>query len=209
MKADILFSEVNLPVPDVGPWVEFSEGMADEFWMFDEYRNCNLLPLHTENGLFRKGETGNTGRINEFKWTPFVPEFIRTFHEEHLFPVLDPRPRIYIIRTNPGQKMNLHIDCNRESFGTVQLKLRLNLSGPTGDLFFATREGDLRPPEAEGFFVIDGSWPHGMKNNSENFRYTLALGSPWCGQGLKNSDFIRPLMKSGLSLENHDRYFEV
>jgi hypothetical protein len=52
-----------------------------------------------------------------------------------------------------------------------------------------------------GPFLMDGGWPHGMINNTDEVKVTLALGSPWLGRDhydnfnllLNRNDYTMPV----------------
>ena len=85
-----------------------------------------------------------------------------------------------MLRTLPGGANNEHIDCSPSEIGTIQLKLRIVLQGSASTLYFVNRDNQhYFIHETKNFFLMDGSWPHGMNNNSEYMKYTLCLGAPW------------------------------
>jgi hypothetical protein len=55
------------------------------------------------------------------------------------------------------------------------------LQGRTDTLYFITDKGNVAAPNIEGAFIMDGGWPHGMVNTTNQVKVTLALGAPWTG----------------------------
>ena len=205
---NILFAGLNWPCPDKLEWLKTIETIDNSYWFKDNYRNCDLLPLLTQLGHYKCGQTGNKGKTEQMQWTPFVPLNIKNFLNKFVLTWLSPKPRIYLIRVFPDQSMNEHIDCNREAFGSLQLKIRLNIIGSTSELYFMKKTEKLYIPNYEGFFIIDGSWPHGLKNKSKNIRYTLALGSPWSGQNFYHNNLQQIIYKTIDLPYNYESFFE-
>ena len=204
---NILFSTLNWPNPNKIEWLKEIEKINESYWFKDIYRNCDLLPLLTNLGLYKPGETWNIGSI-KMDWTPFTPANIKVFLNKHILSMLSPKPRIFLIRTFPNQVMKEHIDCNKKSFGSLQLKIRLNITGLTSNLYFLTKNGNLKAPNHKGFFIMDGSWPHGLKNHSKSIRYTLALGSPWTGENLHQKFLQKIIYKPKALPNNYENFFE-
>ena len=79
----------------------------------------------------------------------------------------------------PEQQNPVHIDCSPKMFNVTQHKFRIVIQGCSDTLYFKTRKGKIWAPLTNKPFIIDGSWPHGMINNSKHPKYTLCFGSPW------------------------------
>ena len=177
---DILFASVNLPVLDKDLATAQLLTIDSNLWFWDSYRATSMLPLMTKNA-----EGGKKGTINyrtgSFDWLPYTPTTIKDWFEEIVFPWMGQRTRIMALMTNPGFKNNEHIDCNISEVGTRQHKFRIVLKGKTDTLYFKTINGDVRPPNTELPFIMDGGWPHGMNNYSNDIKITLAAGAPWNG----------------------------
>jgi hypothetical protein len=136
----------------------------------DDYRNCYHIPLLTSN----------------LEGTDFLQSFpgIKGWLENEVFSIL--KGRVMIIVTPPGEENPPHIDCSPNKFDTVQHKFRYVIRGHVSDLVFVSKHGEMRPCELKKPFIMEGKWPHYMKNSSNKRKYTLAVGSPW------EPDFTKP-----------------
>lgn len=209
--SDCIFSYLNLPTLDTAAVLRDLEQIDSDCWFFDAYRNVDMLALYTEGGRTTKQGAQNTGRPRQ--WTEYAPVAMREYFAKHIFPWMIPQGRIILLRTPPGRSLAEHIDCNQESFGTLQLKLRIALSGNVDDLYFlCDASAPIRPSENRiGVpFVIDGSWPHGMVNRSGQEKLTICLGAPWSGEGMHQSIFQGDgIRKIDFNLpKNYVEYFE-
>ena len=83
--------------------------------------------------------------------------------------------------TQPNFSNYEHIDCDPHELNTRQHKFRIVLQGKTDTLYFITDKGSITAPDIEGAFIMDGGWPHGMVNSTNEIKVTLALGAPWTG----------------------------
>jgi hypothetical protein len=83
--------------------------------------------------------------------------------------------------TQPNFANYEHIDCDPHELNTQQHKFRIVLQGQTDTLYFITDQGNVAAPNIEGAFIMDGGWPHGMINNTDNVKITIAVGAPWTG----------------------------
>lgn len=203
---DILFASVNLPSIDKISAVEQLMKIDSTFWFWDPYRATRMLPLMTKGGV-----GGAEGAINyrsgEFVWLDYTPIVIQEWFETIVFPWMGQKTRIMALMTKPEFKNNEHIDCSLTEIGTKQHKFRIVLKGNTDTLYFKTDNGDVRPPNTSLPFIMDGGWPHGMYNNTDEIKITLAAGAPWNGNEkytdidvhLKRSNFSLPLDLSRFS----------
>jgi hypothetical protein len=94
--------------------------------------------------------------------------------------------------TQPTFSNYEHIDCDPHELNTKQHKFRIVLQGRTDTLYFITNQGNLSAPNIDGPFIMDGGWPHGMINTTDQVKVTLAVGAPWIGNEMY--DNINPLM---------------
>jgi len=174
----------------------------------DNYRNCFHVPI------MMKTDTG-------FEWTDISKEFsdLVEWAEDVIFPWTG-RSRIMIITTPPKEENPPHIDCSPEMFNTLQHKFRYVLQGNIDDLVFMSSEDIYLDKTIDKPFIMSGKWPHYMKNNSSNTKFTFAFGAPWDGN-LEDDKYKNMLSKSydcyneyyksfdELSLpENYQDYYE-
>ena len=175
----MLFAELDLAPFDKKRVVKWIESLPERYWFWDSYRECYMLPLMTKTGGFGKSDTENSSNTKDFLWTDFSSHFIREYFENHIFNWTKTKSRIVIIRTMPKKQNRIHIDCSPEAFNTIQYKFRIVVQGASDSLYFETRNGKVKAPVTEKPFIMDGSWPHGMINDSTLVKYTICLGSPW------------------------------
>lgn len=164
----------------------------------DEYRSCYHVPIMYD---FAPGN---------FAWMPFAFPYpsLREWLEDVLFPITG-KSRVMIITTPPGVQNPPHIDCSKENFSTtLQHKFRYVLQGNIDDLVFMSKQGDVQcntGPDKP--FVMSGSWPHYMTNNSNNTKFTLALGAPWDGS-VDDNRYVNLLTKSYNTYSDYYQSFE-
>lgn len=145
----------------------------------DEYRNCKHIPIYITDGKDNKNYTGNFDLdwTEQSKQLPEVVEYIK----ENIFPWAKPMGRIMIICTKSYETNPIHIDCSPSKFdNTLQHKFRVVLNGTVDSLYFLNNNTEVKPEEIGNKpFLMSGSWPHGMKNNFNDMKFTLAMGAPW------------------------------
>lgn len=147
----------------------------------DEYRNCKHIPIYITGG----NDANNYDDKTDYSWTeqskavPEIVEYIKT----NIQPWAKPLGRIMIICTRAGEENPPHIDCSPDKFdNTLQHKWRLVLDGTVDSLYYMNNEEEVQPDSIkERPFMMSGSWPHGMRNTSDQMKFTLAMGSPWDG----------------------------
>lgn len=206
--SDILFAKVNIPELDNLKAVEEIYKIEEKFWFWDDYRATNMLPLMTKGA--QKGADGaiNRYRTDEFQWIDYTPEVIRDWFDQTVFPWLGSRSRVMALKTRPGFSNHEHIDCDPAELGSRQHKFRTVIKGETDTLYFITDQGNIHVPNIASPFIMDGSWPHGMTNNSQEEKLTLAVGAPWNGKDdYKNIEEL--MYKSHYQLpDNLSKYFK-
>lgn len=205
--SQILHAELNLPEIDSDLWHREIQQIAGENWFYDEFRNCDLLPLYTENGASERSLTNNTGRLNLLTWVPFAPTSLQKYFENYVFNWMQPRGRVFAIRTSAHQKQFPHVDCHRDVLSMCQLKMRIVVKGRPSDLNFLSSSGPIPLPDYSRPFLMDGSWPHVMKNSMDEVRYVVAIGSPWQGEGITDSMLTRYELKTMERPPMEDTYF--
>lgn len=181
MSKNLLFATVDLPPLDKAKAIAEIEpllGTDAVFW--DAYREIHMIPLVTKTGQLGAQSISNRHQ-GEFVWADHTPPTIKDYFENVVFPWTGMRSRLMILITQPGAKNAIHIDSKVHEVGTKKHKFRIVLRGRTDSLFFKTKAGDVHVPEVDGAFLMDGSWVHGMDNESDTVKLTLAMGSPWEG----------------------------
>lgn len=179
---NILFAGIScLPQIDKKKAVNKIIDIDSSLSFFDSYRNCVMYPLMTKNaGLGLSGTKNN--QIGEFLWTKFTPSLIVDYFEQYVFPWLGTKTRVMALLTKSGTANNEHIDCDRNELNTKQHKFRIVLQGRTDTLYWLTDKGQVKAPNIDTAFIMDGGWPHGMYNDTNDVKITLALGAPWNGK---------------------------
>ena len=207
---NILFASVNLPILDKVKATQEILSIDDNLSFWDEYRNTRMIPLMT-----KLGSTGIEGTSNyktgEFMWVKHTPKTIINWFENVVFNWLGERSRIMALITKPNFSNNEHIDCNRNEINTRQHKFRIVLQGETSTLYFITKEGKVRPPNIDTAFLMDGGWPHGMNNFTNELKVTLALGAPWTGKDNYENDLTYHLYRQDYSMPDRldiEKYFK-
>lgn len=205
---DLLFGVLDLPEIDRNQALrEIKAYKLYKYWFWDQYRATTMLPIMTHNGqpegVSHYSESAKEGN---FQWTDYAPPTVREYCERYIFPITGPT-RVMVLATKPGAANNEHIDCDPDTFNQRQHKLRFVLQGKTDSLYFMTKEGNIHIPNTSKPFIMDGSWPHGMINDFDMVKYTVAFGAPW--QGNDSYDNLVDIMyKSHYNIiDNYYDYF--
>jgi hypothetical protein len=212
---NLLYAKLPLEFKDHKTALEHYKNVDHNLWVKDTYRNVSMLPLYTPNGVIDPRTVIQNSRDAELKWTKYADTSTINFFEENIFPWLDKKGRIMLLKTPPGDSMLPHIDCSKQEFNTKQHKIRLVLQGNVDSLNFITKNGDLSPKsDHRNVYIIDGSWPHYITNTFDDHKYTICLGSPWSGGStekylnlLSSSDDLIEIDKNELP-KNYEEYFE-
>jgi hypothetical protein len=179
---NILFATIDsIPMIDKKQATQEILLLDDSLSFWDEYRYTKMFPLMTKNGgINRKGASNN--QDGNFEWTPYAPKIIIDWFEDYVFSWLGSKTRVMALVTQPGVANNEHIDCSPNELNTQQHKFRIVLQGKTDTLYWVTSEGNIPAPDTDKAFIMDGGWPHGMINTTNEIKVTLALGAPWKGK---------------------------
>lgn len=203
----LLFARWKLPRPDSTAILEHIGNLPDRSWFYEPYRNTWMLPLVTKGG-----QTGYHGTSNYntagFSWTEYAPANFKEYCEDVLFPALGTKTRLVILKTAPQDKNNEHIDCDPHHQFTRQHKFRLVLRGKTNTLYFIKKNEIVFAPDILDPFIMDGSWPHGMKNFNNETKYTLTAGSPWTGCNYYNNLEILMTRKDEELPIDYEKYYK-
>lgn len=178
---NILAASLKFPPLDKEKALAEVRMVDDKAWFYDSYRHTTMMPLMTMGGKMGEQGASNFRAKEAFNWTPFASPTLVQWFEDHVFPWMGMKTRISILKTQPGQRNNEHIDCSPQAFGTRQHKFRIVLQGDTSSLYFVLKFGQVRLFNTDGPFIMDGSWPHGMHNFTKEEKYTIAVGAPWTG----------------------------
>ena len=180
--AKLIYLPLDIPSPP--SFIEYWDTLNYDELITDTYRSCWHIPMMEKNG----------------NWTKFAektPALIEWYEKYINF-----KTRIMIITTPAGAENAKHIDCSPEMFNTVQHKIRYVFQGTVSSLVFCNKEKDEFIPELDIPFVIDGSWPHYMVNNTQKRKYTLAVGAPW-EPDLTDEFYINLLNKSYIKYKEY------
>ena len=207
----VFFSYLKIPSLEPEETLRDLREIPDRCWFYDPYRTVSMLPIYTDSGKTDKVGSLNQGR--EKMWTSYANKQLKKYLQKYIFNWMNPFGRVMVLRTPGGGKSKTHIDCRLEDFKTPQYKLRIVLQGHVSSLYFITCRGFLNPEtDRVGVpFIIDGRWPHGVNNESDNFKYTLCIGSPWAGFGLDDGLIDKSDSYSWDNYQlpsNYEAYFE-
>lgn len=205
---DLLFASVDLPVLDKQQATSAIMEVDQRFWVWDDHTALMVLPLMTRGGKTGRDGVSNKTSNQPFDWVSYAPSVLTDWMDNVVFPWVGTRTRVTALMTKAHTVIGEHFDCAPHNIGSNQHKFRLVLQGKTDTLYFITKEGNVTAPSVDGCFIIDGSWPHGMYNTTDDFKLTLALGAPWTGKD--SYDNINVLMaRSQYEMpESIDRYFD-
>lgn len=205
---NLLFAKLNFLELDKELVTSEILKIDNSFWFWDEYRATNMLPLMTKQSL--SGAIGaSNNRTGNFEWLSYTPKVLIDWFETEIFPWMKTKTRIMALMTRPNFANKEHIDCDENQIGTRQHKFRIVVKGNTNTLYFKTKSGDVSAPNIDGPFLMDGGWPHGMYNDTSDFKLTIAAGAPWTGNdSYNNLDVV--LNRNDFELpENYKQFLKV
>lgn len=163
----LLYLPLDLPNPP-NVTEEFSKAVDEDF-LIDNYRNCRHLPIYKVDR-----QTGKSDYTEIGKQITALADWL----ENEIFTWADPGD-VVIITTQPNKLNPSHIDCSPQKFAsTIQHKFRYVFQGRIDTLHFEHASGITTPEHIDAPFIMSGKWPHHMLNTN-NIKYTLALGAPW------------------------------
>lgn len=198
---NILFAAINLPLLDKKIAADQILNIDPKYWFWNSFRATNMLPLMTRNAV--GGEPGTKNhRSGEYEWLEYTPIEIINWFEDYVFPWMGQKTRIIALMTKSDFKNNEHIDCSLSEVGTRQHKFRIVIKGNTDTLYFKTASGNIAAPNIELPFIMDGGWPHGMYNYTNEIKITIAAGASWQGNDYYNNINVN-LKKSDYTLPNN------
>ena len=202
----MLFAKVHLPMLDKAQATTDILSVDRELWFWDPYRATLMLPLMTKGGQ-EKANGASNGRQGNFEWTSYTPDIVKTWFDTIVFPWMGMPTRVMALKTESNSSNKEHIDCDFNKMGTQQHKFRIVLHGSVATLYFKTSKGDVYVPAIEEPFIMDGSWPHGMNNSTDDFKLTLAAGAPWNGNDRYDNIDIMMNRSDHLMPKYIDQYF--
>jgi len=173
---NIMFAEVDFPKLNKEQATAEILAIPEKFSFWDDYRNTLMIPLMSKGGMVVSNSIQG-----EFKWNDHAPSVIVDWFEEYIFPWIGKKARVMALITQSNFSNYEHIDCDPHELNTRQHKFRIVLQGRTDTLYFITNKGNIPAPNVDGAFIMDGGWPHGMVNTTNEVKVTLALGAPWTG----------------------------
>jgi hypothetical protein len=173
---NLLFAQVNLPILNQTEAAKQILSIPDKFSFWDDYRHTKMIPLMSKGGMI-----ASNNFPGEFNWNNHTPKLISDWFDDVVFPWMGMKSRVMALITKPGEANYEHIDCDPHELNTQQHKFRIILQGCTDTLYFITNKGNIVAPDIDGAFIMDGGWPHGMINITDDVKVTLAVGAPWTG----------------------------
>jgi hypothetical protein len=179
---NLLFARVNLPTLNQAEAAKQILNIPDKFSFWDDYRYTKMIPLMSKGGMI-----ASNSLPGEFVWNNHTPKLISDWFDTVVFPWMGMKSRVMALITQPGSANYEHIDCDPHELNTQQHKFRIILQGCTDTLYFITDKGNIAAPSIDGPFIMDGGWPHGMINNTNEIKVTLAVGAPWTGNSSYNN----------------------
>lgn len=181
----LIYLPIDIPNP---PNVsKFFDTIDYKDMLVDNYRTCYHIPIMDPEG-----------NLSEFakqcyELVEWLNEFVFTWSHP---------ARMRIITTPPGESNAPHIDCSPKKFGTIQHKFRYVFRGNVSSLIFINNKDKIRIPPVDRCYMMDGSWPHEMINDTNDRKYTLTLGAPWEPQ-LEEPRYLEILKKSYIKYSHH------
>lgn len=199
---NIIYCPLDLSVPSIDVHNILQE-LNKSTYFHSPYRTCQMIPIYTQGGKSKREEILKY-ISNDLHWTQESlksPTLIKVL-KNIFFPICKPLPRVFILSSKPHGEVKLHIDCNQKGISQQQHKLRLVLSGHKKGLWFLGEKNErIHISGMHSVYMIDGSAPHGMLNNSIEDKLTVCLGAPWNGTG--NETYLKLLESSYSKFYEH------
>jgi hypothetical protein len=178
---------IPLDIPNPPNLSKYFDTINYKDMLVDEYRTCYHIPIMDRDGNLSEYAKQCTELV---KW---LNQYVFTWS----------RPsRMTVITTPPGGSNAPHIDCSPIKFETLQHKFRYVFQGDVPSLTFINNQDKIKISDIDKCYIMDGSWPHEMINNTNNRKYTLTLGAPWEPQ-LEEEKYINLLQRSYLKYSQH------
>lgn len=209
MTQHLLAATVDLPSFDKEHCVDVLSCVPVKYWFYDKYRHTTMLPLMSMGGKEGMAGASNFREKQPYEWLPYAPKELTDWFNTYVFPWMGMRARVSLLRTQPDQRNHVHIDCSPRVFGTRQHKFRVLLQGRTDTLYFVTKSGDKKLFDTDKPFIMDGAWPHGMHNFTDDEKYTIAVGSPWDGNDVYANISNEMFISSDELPADYAKYFDT
>lgn len=174
---NLLFLPLDLPAPPKINAQQIEEAKKISF-IRDDFRNCFHIPLFNADGSnidFKNSTTENLCWTEASLKLPQIKKYILD-----TLSWIRPMGRIVLICTPPNTENPIHLDCTSKDILNPHVKFRAVLQGNSSSLWFWDGSTRHHVPEVGSRpFIMAGNFPHGMTNNTDTYKYTLAIGTPW------------------------------
>lgn len=151
------------------------DNLPDTDWYFVKFHGGWIC------GLYNDRDDGKGGWFPR-GFNPNLPEdgAVVTAIRDSIFPYVGDTGNITIIRTDPGQQLNDHLDSTPDEMGNDCPKFRWVLKGKLDTMYFFNNDMEKVPftPTSDKY-IVNGAHPHGMVNDGNETKYTMCLGHPW------------------------------
>jgi hypothetical protein len=154
------------------------ESLSDNYWHYDKFRNCYILPMWNPAAQQSVVDPNLTGP-NEFTEAANQCPNIKKYLTPLLYKL---NGRLTVLKTLPTQLMNIHIDCHTSEVGTEQYKWRMVVKGNRNSLYFLDENNKkIYPNKNYSTYVMDGGHLHGIDQDQYEEKITICIGSKWRG----------------------------
>lgn len=181
---DFTFCAIDLDISEKEISAMYNEVkmINESHWYHDKFRGCYILPLYNGGGTTgapKEGVIRSKGNMiftEAGKKCPTIEEIVLN----RVFPFMDINGRMSVLKTKPGDHMNVHMDSNEQSVGTRQHKFRIVLNGEINKLYFLDKSlNKVYVPDHYNTYILDGTHPHSIETGEE--KITICIGTPWRG----------------------------
>lgn len=165
----------NLEIPNKEKVAEEIMSLPDSDWYWIKFHGAWMCSLYNARP--------DVGWFEQYSFNPNLPEdsAAKVALRDYIFPYLGGVGNVTVIKTNPGDMLNDHVDSSPEEVGTMMHKFRWVVRGKKSNTLYFYNENMEKVyyrPETDAY-VINGSHPHGMENNGDDIKLTVCIGSPW------------------------------
>lgn len=100
---------------------------------------------------------------------------------DYIFPFLGGSGNVTVIKTQPGDMLNDHVDSHPDEIGKMMYKFRWVVQGEKSNTlyFYDKHMNKVRYQPTTDAYVMNGAHPHGMENIGTEQKLTICIGSPW------------------------------
>lgn len=165
----------NLIIPNKEKVAEEILALPADDWYWIKFHGAWMCSLYNARP--------DVGWFEQHSFNPNLPEdsASKIALRDYIFPYIGGSGNVTVIKTNPGDQLNDHVDSSPDEIGKMMHKFRWVVKGKKSNtLYFYNDKNEkvFYKPDTDAY-ILNGSHPHGMENNGTEIKLTVCIGSPW------------------------------